>query len=328
MVEPAIEEAVLEKIGKEAVLETVEEVIIEKVPEQAARQTSTADALSNFITATISPIQDLQHLGSLETKVATETAESVEITKSSDDLSLFEQIAVFNIEDTDYASQDIFASIDAEGSNQPKPGDLTELALFQAPPEQGSFDPYPDSTIEAPGETLLAMGEILAPDEDERYPSSSGEFGKHDPAPDPNDPPRGIFGGKKGISLFNTNPFSSTSEDVITGLSVNSFLWRATLDTLAFMPLESADPFGGVIITDWHNNPQVPDERFKVVAYILDKDLRVGALRVSVFRQEKDAEGDWDDAVTDENVHIQLETTILSRARDLRAAWIKQQEGG
>ncbi|MCY4034771.1 MAG: DUF3576 domain-containing protein, partial [Hyphomicrobiales bacterium] len=258
-----------------------------------------------------------------------EPVEVIEFAKSDNGLSIFEQVAVTDLEETDYASGDIFASIASESTSEtPQTGGLTDLALFQAPPEQGSFDPYPDSTIEAPGETLLAMGEVFTADENETYPTSSGEFGRHDPAPDPNNPPQGIFGGKKGISLFNTNPTGSTSEDVVTGLSVNSFLWRATLDVLAFMPLASADPFGGVIITEWHNNPQAPDERFKVVAYILDKDLRVGALRVSVFRQEKTSGDIWSDAVTDENIHIQLETAILSRARDLRAAWLEEQEGG
>src|SRR5579871_2995790 len=54
-------------------------------------------------------------------------------------------------------------------------------------------------------------------------------------------------------------------------LGVNSFLWRATLDTLSFMPLASADPFGGVIITEWYEDPKTPGERFKVNALILDK---------------------------------------------------------
>jgi hypothetical protein len=39
------------------------------------------------------------------------------------------------------------------------------------------------------------------------------------------------------------------------GLSVNAYLWRAALDTLSFMPLASADPFGGTIITDWYSPP-------------------------------------------------------------------------
>ena len=68
-------------------------------------------------------------------------------------------------------------------------------------------------------------------------------------------------------------------------IGVNSYLWRATLDTLAFMPLASADPYGGVVITDWYTNPEKPDERFKCTVYILDTRLRGDALKVTVFKE-------------------------------------------
>src|SRR6266404_1951430 len=74
------------------------------------------------------------------------------------------------------------------------------------------------------------------------------------------------------------------------GIGVNSFLWRATLDTLAFMPLASADPFGGVIITDWYSPPETPGERFKMTIYILDRQLRADGVKVSVFRQNRASE--------------------------------------
>ena len=72
-------------------------------------------------------------------------------------------------------------------------------------------------------------------------------------------------------------------------LGVNSYLWHATLDTLAFMPLASADPFGGVVITDWYVAPNAPDERLKVTIYILDRALRADGLKVVVFRQTRSA---------------------------------------
>ena len=71
------------------------------------------------------------------------------------------------------------------------------------------------------------------------------------------------------------------------GLGVNSYLWRATLDTLSFMPLASADPYGGVIITDWYVNPEKADERFKATVYILDTRLRADGLNVNVYKQTK-----------------------------------------
>jgi hypothetical protein len=105
-----------------------------------------------------------------------------------------------------------------------------------------------------------------------------------------------------------------------TGVGVNFFLWRASLDTISFMPLASADPFGGVIITDWYSDPKAPQERFKLTVYILSRDLRADGLRVALFRQEVDAMGSWHDTPVDPAVAVQLEDTILTRARQMRMA--------
>lgn len=102
------------------------------------------------------------------------------------------------------------------------------------------------------------------------------------------------------------------------GIAVNGFLWRASLDTMAFMPLASADPFGGVIITDWYTPPESPNERFKTQIYILDRQLRADGIRVSVFRQVRDATGGWSDATTRPETAAELENAILTRARQLR----------
>jgi Domain of unknown function (DUF3576) len=101
------------------------------------------------------------------------------------------------------------------------------------------------------------------------------------------------------------------------GIGVNSFLWRASLDTLNFMPLSSADPFGGVIITDWYSDATTPTERFKATVYILDTRLRADALNVSIFRQVQQ-NGQWADAATNPDTEIQIENAILRRARELR----------
>jgi hypothetical protein len=102
------------------------------------------------------------------------------------------------------------------------------------------------------------------------------------------------------------------------GIGVNAFLWRATLDTLGFMPLASADPFGGVIITDWYANPEKPDERFKATVYILDTRLRADGLNVNVFHQTKDGAGNWVDAPTSGQTDTEIENAILTKARQLR----------
>lgn len=102
------------------------------------------------------------------------------------------------------------------------------------------------------------------------------------------------------------------------GIGVNSYLWRATLDTLSFMPLASADPWGGVIITDWYVNPEKPDERFKATVYILDTRLRADALNVAVFKQVRDASGGWIDTSVVDQTETDIENAILTRARQLR----------
>ena len=104
------------------------------------------------------------------------------------------------------------------------------------------------------------------------------------------------------------------------GIGVNSFLWRASLDTIAFMPIASADPFGGVILTDWYENPETPGERFKANIYILDKQLRADGIRVAVFKQKKDKSGSWRDTQVPADMANNIENTILTRARELRVA--------
>lgn len=105
-------------------------------------------------------------------------------------------------------------------------------------------------------------------------------------------------------------------------IGVNSFLWRATLDTLSFIPLQSADPYGGVILTEWYNNPEKPDERFKVTVYILDTRLRADGLNVTVFKQTRDAAGGWVDAAAAAQTETDIENAILTRARQLRLSTV------
>jgi hypothetical protein len=103
----------------------------------------------------------------------------------------------------------------------------------------------------------------------------------------------------------------------ITTIGVNSYLWRAALDTLSFAPLAQTDSNGGVIVTDWYSNPNAPNERVKVTATILDADLRADALRVAASRQVLQG-GQWIDAPVAAATVQRLEEVILTRARDLR----------
>ncbi len=105
-------------------------------------------------------------------------------------------------------------------------------------------------------------------------------------------------------------------------IGVNGFLWRATLDTLNFMPTLSADPFGGTFLTDWHASADHPNERFKIQVFILDTRLRADGIAVQVFKQTKNG-NEWVDANVDPDTPLQIENAILTRARQLRIATLE-----
>ncbi|MGH1404244.1 MAG: DUF3576 domain-containing protein [Alphaproteobacteria bacterium] len=118
--------------------------------------------------------------------------------------------------------------------------------------------------------------------------------------------------------------FGGKDKEEGSTIGVNSFLWRATLDTLSFMPISSADPFGGVILTDWYTDPSASNERVKVNAFILNRELKADGIRVRTFRQVLRG-GSWIDADVSEDTARQLEDTILTRARQLRIAHLENQ---
>ncbi len=133
-----------------------------------------------------------------------------------------------------------------------------------------------------------------------------------------NDEDSSIFG-PGGLSIFGGGEASEGAPGG-PGIGVNSYLWRASLDTISFMPLASADPFGGVIITDWYAPPETAQERFKINLYILGRDLRADGVRAAVFRQRQDSWGTWVDAEVAQETALDLENAILTRARQLRIA--------
>jgi len=107
----------------------------------------------------------------------------------------------------------------------------------------------------------------------------------------------------------------------VNAIGVNSFLWRASLETLSFMPLMQADSRGGVIVTDWYTNPDNPGERVKLSVSILDQDLRADALRVAASREVSQA-GGWVAAPVQAATVQRLEDIILTKARELRRSAI------
>ncbi len=114
------------------------------------------------------------------------------------------------------------------------------------------------------------------------------------------------FGGKK------------SADDGGTGIGVNAYLWRSSLDTLSFMPLTQADPFGGVIITDWYQPPNGSGERFRATAYIYGRQLRSDGIRVAIYRQVLQ-NGQWMDSAVNPSTVTEIENRILAKAREMRA---------
>ncbi len=127
----------------------------------------------------------------------------------------------------------------------------------------------------------------------------------------------GKITGEEGLTLFGGKRSRSSTADAI---NVNAYLWRATLDVVHFMPLLSADPFGGTVLTDWYQSPEHKKERFKVNVFIIGAELRSDALKVTAFRQVQDNSGNW----RDQNVHPalakEIEEKILLKARDLKVS--------
>jgi len=115
----------------------------------------------------------------------------------------------------------------------------------------------------------------------------------------------------------NGRPQSDLAAAQVNTIGVNSYLWRASLETVSFAPLLQADSAGGVIVTDWYSNPGNAGERVKVTVTILDQDLRADALRVAASRQVAQG-GSWVSAPVQAATVQKLEDIILTKARDLR----------
>ena len=151
----------------------------------------------------------------------------------------------------------------------------------------------------------------VAEDEYQDYRTQGGDKGK--------------LGGDQGL-VFGIGKTARNDDGSAGGgaaLGVNAYLWRAALDTLGFMPLASADPFGGVIITDWYQPPSSPNERFKATAYILGRQLRADGIKVAIFRQTTQG-GRWVDASISPVTTGEIENKVLARARELRTQTASQ----
>lgn len=123
--------------------------------------------------------------------------------------------------------------------------------------------------------------------------------------------------GPEGLTL---SELLGKDKDGAAAGPADRFLWQASLDSLSSLPLASADPASGVIITEWYAAPDRPDERRKVDVVLKGGDLDAKALRVSVFRQVREAGGAWKSVPAAEGADSRLATEILTKARQLRDA--------
>jgi hypothetical protein len=125
----------------------------------------------------------------------------------------------------------------------------------------------------------------------------------------------GRLTGEGGLTIFGGKSSSSKSTHAI---NVNSYLWRASLDIVHKMPVLSADPFGGSIITDWHKMDVISKERYKLNIYIVGHELRSDAIRVSAFKQVLDRNGNWGDIIGNDALATEIENKILLKARAIK----------
>ena len=127
----------------------------------------------------------------------------------------------------------------------------------------------------------------------------------------------GLFG-KDGINLFDTDGNKKQEGGFTTvGMPINPYLWSASLETLSFIPLSSADPFGGTIFTDWYSTEANENERCKINVFISGAELKTQNLRVSsfceIFKNNK-----WVGVTTNNRDNIDLENAILNKAKKLK----------
>ena len=124
---------------------------------------------------------------------------------------------------------------------------------------------------------------------------------------------------EKGVSLSDVLNLQNKNN---TGVSVNGFLWRASLEVLSIAPLLSTDALGGTIITDWYINKNIKNQRIKITAFIKTSELRSDGIDIKIHLQRK-VNGNWSDTMTSEKLESQIEDQILNEARILRINSLK-----
>ena len=129
----------------------------------------------------------------------------------------------------------------------------------------------------------------------------------------------GLLGKKAGISLGSLGTNEGNNAVSSIGMPINPYLWKGSLETIGFMPLSSADPFGGIIITDWYSDGQTINERCKINIFIKGLELKTSNLKVNTFCQSFE-NNRWVDLPTSASQSAQLENAILNKAKRIKLA--------
>tara|TARA_B100000579_G_scaffold402527_1_gene385831 strand:- start:463 stop:1056 length:594 start_codon:yes stop_codon:yes gene_type:complete len=128
----------------------------------------------------------------------------------------------------------------------------------------------------------------------------------------------GLFG-KKGLSFDMFEQGEKSGAVASVGLPINAILWRSSLQVINFMPISSADPFSGIIITDWYTSEENKGQRCKLNVFVKGVELKSSNLEVNSFCQEKD-DGEWVNVAQNENDDLQIENAILNQAKKIKLA--------
>jgi len=124
----------------------------------------------------------------------------------------------------------------------------------------------------------------------------------------------GLFGKKGGLDLLNQDKKTAS---IGVGMPINPYLWKASLETINFMPLSSADPFAGLIITDWYSQNNA-NERCKINIFIRGVELKTSNLKVNSFCQTLSDTNNWIGNESDIEINAQIENAILNKAKKLK----------
>jgi hypothetical protein len=109
--------------------------------------------------------------------------------------------------------------------------------------------------------------------------------------------------GSSGAGMGGTFQFASSNE-----------LWRASLDTIDFMPLASVNYSGGIIITDWYSTNQNSNESIKISIRFLTNEIRSDALDIKVFNKKCVTPSNCVTSEKERGIKNELKTKILKTA--------------